>query len=156
MADQQHIRADSATSAVGAMMAAALPALEPPGHVRLRDGDRPFWDAIMLARARDEWNEHDLGLAAQLARCQADIERESKLLEAESCLIENARGTVVGNPRVQILELMTRRQMPLMHFLRLGGSAVGEARLEQGKRKLERDARRTRGELQDDELLAEA
>ena len=45
-------RSDSAAAAIAATQAAALGPLEPPAHVTLRPGDRPFWNAIMLARAR--------------------------------------------------------------------------------------------------------
>eukprot|EP01035_Chromulina_nebulosa_P031537 gene31537-biopygen20260 len=67
-------RSDSAAAAIAATQAAALGPLEPPAHVTLRPGDRPFWNAIMLARARDTWTEVDLTTAATLARTQADIE----------------------------------------------------------------------------------
>jgi hypothetical protein len=63
-----------------------------PAHVRLRDGDEPFWIGIMKSRARDEWSPADLVVAAQLARCQADIEHQSSLLDGESMVTENKRG----------------------------------------------------------------
>ena len=67
-------RSDSAAAAIAATQAAAMGPLKPPKHVALRAGDRPFWDAIMLARARDTWTGPDLTMAGNLARTQADIE----------------------------------------------------------------------------------
>ena len=147
-------KADTASAAVRAMVDAAKPPPEPPPHVRLRDGDRPFWDGIVRARGRDEWTDADLVVAAQLARCQADIERESARLDDESTVIENARGTPVCNPRVSVLEQLARREMALMRSLRMGGRVAGDARDDAGKRRILRESERLRAELEDDELLA--
>lgn len=74
-------RSDSAAAAIDAMVNAARPLPSIPGHVRLRAEDLPFWEGVVRARARDEWTDADLVVAAQLARCQHDIERESEALE---------------------------------------------------------------------------
>lgn len=148
-------RSDSVTQAIDAMGNAALPDLEPPAHCRLRDGDRPFWDGIVRARARDEWTEADLVVAAQLARCQSDIEREQAALDGETTVVENARGTVVVNARVSVLEQFARREMALMRTLRMGGSPAGKASDAAGARSVERQARKVRdGLMEEDELLA--
>jgi hypothetical protein len=140
---------------VKAMMNVAAGQLKPPSHVQLREQDLPFWDGVLRARARDEWIEADLVVAAQLARCQADIEVEQQFLYAEGSLLENARGTQVMNPRVTVLEQLSRREMALMRTLRMGGIARGEVRDQVNKRSLERQARKVREELTDeDELLA--
>lgn len=128
--------------------------IQPPAHVRLRAGDLPFWQGVLCARARDEWSDADLVVAAQLARCQADIEKEQGLLDAEGSLLENARGTQVMNPRVSVLEQLARREMALMRTLRMGGRVAGDPRDEAGRRKNERQAKELRDELEDDELLA--
>lgn len=136
------------------MVDAARPDLEPRPHVMLRDGDRPFFDDILRARARAEWDEHALGDAVRLARLEADIEREQRLLDAEGTVVENARGTPVANPRVAVLADMTRRQYAAVRVLRMGGTVAGEVRNLTGKRKTEREARATRAELEDEELMA--
>ena len=61
------------------MVDAAKPPIDPPAHVRLRDGDRPFWDGIVRARARDEWCESDLVVAAQLARREMALMRTLRM-----------------------------------------------------------------------------
>ena len=66
-------RIDSATGAL-ATMAAAARDLAPPKHLRLRRGDRPFWDAVLAERAKSEWTVSDLAVAANLARAMADAE----------------------------------------------------------------------------------
>lgn len=147
-------RSDSAASAVNAMVNAAKDDLRPPAHVKLRDGDEPFWLGVVRARARDEWTDADLVVAAQLARCLHDIEKEQIALDAEGTVVENDRKTLVVNPRVSVLEQFARREMALMRTLRMGGRVAGDARDESGKRKIERQSRKVREELEDDELLA--
>jgi phage terminase small subunit len=126
-------RCDSIEGQKQAMQNALAGPIEPPKHVRLRDSDRPFWDAIIGARARDKWDAADLAHAANLARCQADIEDMQTRLEAEGHVIENARGTMVANPRHSILETLSRRAVYLSKLLHVHPEAKqGEAK-DQGK-----------------------
>ncbi|MCR4300832.1 MAG: hypothetical protein NUV51_04410 [Sulfuricaulis sp.] len=147
-------RADSAQSAVKAMVDAAKGPPEVPGHVRMREGDAPFWDGIVRARAYDEWTGADLVVAAQLARTQADIEREQETLDCEGSVLKNERGTQVANPRVSILENLARREMALMRSLRMTGTAAGDSRDEATRRKVQKAAEKVRADLAEDELLA--
>ena len=147
-------RADSASSAVKAMLNAAKDTIQVPAHVKLRDGDMVFWDGVVRARARDEWTETDLVVAGQLARCLHDIEDEQAALDIEGTVIKNDKGTPVVNPRVSVLEQFARREMALMRTLRMGGRVAGAARDEAPGRKIERQSCEIRKELEDDELLA--
>ena len=143
----------SAEAAVKTMMQAGLPPLEPPAHVRLRALDRPFWDAILKARGRDEWMDYDLAVVAQLARCQADIERESRALERESTVIEGDRGTV-ANPRCSVLQQLTLRELSLMRILRIAGRDAGlTSEKDAAQRKLLRQAEKAHAQLKDEEDL---
>lgn len=147
-------RSDSAASAVKAMLNAAKDDLRPPAHVRLRDGDEPFWVGVVRARARDEWTEADLMVAAQLARCLHDIEKEQVSLDEEGTVLVNDKGTQIVNPRVSVLEQFARREMALMRTLRMGGKVPGEdPRSQAGARRVERASRKVKDELAD-ELLA--
>jgi hypothetical protein len=127
-----------------------------PAHVRLRDEDLPFWEGILRARARDEWIEVDLVVAAQLARCQRDIEVESLRLEGESATLKNKGGRWYMNPRLSALEGLARREMALMRSLRMSGRAVGDPQEEAGRRSMQRIAEKVRKELgqEEEELLA--
>lgn len=149
-------RADSAASAVNAMVNAAKPDVEIPDYVQLTDSAMPFWAGVVRARARDEWIEVDLVVAGQLAQCQADIAEEDAALRAEGRVIKNDRGTPVMNPRTTVMEQLARREMALMRTLRMGGRIAGDSRDEAGKRKIESQSRKLRGELEeeDDGLLA--
>lgn len=75
-------RSDSAAAAVQAAQNAAQGPLNPPEHVTLPEGARPFWEALVRNRARHRWNDADLATAALLAVTQmqaaelmADIEQ---------------------------------------------------------------------------------
>ena len=73
-------RVDNAEGAAAAFADAAAKPIDPPDHITLTKEQRPFWDAILRARARDEWGRVELVLAAQLAGVQADIESDRALL----------------------------------------------------------------------------
>ena len=147
-------RADSAASAVKAMVAASQPDLQPPPYVTLTASAKPYWCGVVRARARDEWSDVDLVVAGQLAQCQADMADEDAELRAEGKVIKNDRGTMVMNPRTTVMEQLARREMALMRTLRMGGRIAGDTRDELGKRKIERQSRKVREELEDDDLLA--
>jgi hypothetical protein len=148
-------RSDSAAAAIDAMVNASMPLPDVPAHVRLEKKHLPFWGGIIRVRARSEWIETDLVVAAQLARCQYDIEKESELLESEGSVIENARGTSMMNPRHAVLEQLARREMALMRALRIAGTAAGiDPRDLAKKRSLERESRATKEEMLEDDLLA--
>lgn len=148
--------ANSAEAAIEAALAAAsdLPAW--PQHLRQQKGTQPFWEVIIRSRARAEWSENDLVIAAQLARTQLEIEVAAEQLETEGTVIENARGTPVMNPRQSVIEQLARRQFALMRSLQMSGAAGSGSRKEdlQKSRQLERQARETREELAEDYLLA--
>jgi hypothetical protein len=144
--------ADTAEAAVKAAVDAAKGPPGCPKHVHLRPEDRPFWDGVIRARARDEWSSADLVVAGQLARCQWDIERESVELDLEGTVLKNDRGTMTANPRVSVLEQLARREMALMRTLRMGGAAAGEARHVVERRRVAKQAESVRAELEDEFL----
>lgn len=93
-------RSDSAKAAVAASQAVAVGPIQPPPHIRVRDADRPFWDAIVTARPRDTWTDADLVLAANLARAYADIEALQDSIDRDGMLVEGKvnPGAGAGNP----------------------------------------------------------
>lgn len=130
-------RSDSNTAAIAATQAAALGPLEPPAHVTLRPCDRPFWVAIMEARARDSWTPVDLANAATMARAQADVERLQAELDSEGDLIAGK-----ANPKHKLLETIARRVVALARVLHVHAEATqGRARDAGNALNLERQAR---------------
>jgi hypothetical protein len=117
-------RSDSNAAAVRAAQAAALGPLDPPEHVALREGDRPFWNAIVTSRARDTWTLIDLCTAGNLARAQADVERLQLDVEREGFTIPSGNGTPIVNPKHKLLETLTRRSVALSRALHVHAQAT--------------------------------
>ena len=137
-------RVDTVQGALNTMENAIAGPLEPPAHVRLREGDRPFWDSIVMARARDRWDTADLEIAGNLARCKADIERLQSEIDKEGDTIENARGTMVMNPKHTLLETLSRRAVALSRMLHVHAEAKQGPAEKQGKAlTAEKNARET-------------
>jgi hypothetical protein len=136
------------------MVNAAKDDLQPPHYVTITDSAKPYFDAVVRARARDEWAECDLVVAAQLAQCMSDMADEDAELRIEGKVVKNDKGTQIMNPRTTVLEQLARREMALMRTLRMGGRIAGDARDLAGARKTERQSRKLREELEEDDLLA--
>lgn len=117
-------RSDSAKAAVQAAQNVALGPLEPPAYVSLREQDKPFWTAIMKARARHTWDDADLVTAATLARAQADIQMLQARIDVEGYVVE---GKI--NPAAQLLETLVKRVTSLSRLLHTHAEAkLGRAR----------------------------
>lgn len=130
-------RADSAKAALKAAQNAAAGPIEPPASVTLREGDRPFWDAVVTSKARDNWTDVDLVTAAQLARAQADIERLQQQVDTEGYVID---GRI--NPAAQLVETLSKRAIALTRVLQVHALAtVGRSADTVKANQLERQAR---------------
>lgn len=138
------------------MLDAAKDVLQPPEHVVLTERAWLFWPAIIKSRARDEWTENDLVVACQLAECQSDIASETILAREEGRTLTNDKGAKYLNPRHVVVQQLAATEMAYMRTLRMGGRIAGDSRNELNKRKIERDSRKVRGELEEenDGLLA--
>jgi hypothetical protein len=149
-------RSDSASAALQAAKNAASPDLRPPAHVQLSAAAEPYFSDVVRARARDEWNPHQLTIAAQLAECMAEQVEVGAELMLSGRVLENAKGTLVANPLVSIMEQLARRQMALGRSLQMIGRAIGDPRKNGGKRQLEKTARELADEVaeEEDDLLA--
>ena len=135
-------RSDSITAAVKAAQNVARGEIAPPDHVKLRKGDLVFWSAIVRARAYDTWTDVDLVKAANLARCQADIEKISAEISKEGDTVVNERGTIVVNAKHALLETLTRREIALSRAIHVHAEAtVGKSEDASKKLKTETKAR---------------
>jgi hypothetical protein len=150
-------RVDSATAAIEAMKAASnLEEVRPPGHVRLQDEDWPYWHNVIEEAARVEWTEHQLELAALLARAMADLEREQMTLREEGAIVRGAMGQAAANPRKQIVALHAATILSLRRSLGIHSRAkAGEARDVGKRRAILKDHERS-SPLRGDDLLGPA
>lgn len=111
-------RIDSAAGAVSTMAAAARD-LSPPKHVKLRRGDLPFWDAVVAERAKSEWTDADLVVAANLARAMADAEKIAAFPVDKGGNINVA--TLMGT--IELSDKLARRIVTLRRALGLDSRA---------------------------------
>lgn len=130
---------------------AAMAPLDPPASYPLRESELPFFADILLARSRDDWREVDLQLAAQLARCMADIRREEERLYGEDSVQMLDNGKTVENPRIGVIARYKAIQGSLMRTLQLGGRVAIDPRNLHKAAELERQQRKLRGEIVEDE-----
>lgn len=96
---------------------------DPPAGCTLKEGAQPFWEAIILARCHDEWDENQLQVASQLANIRADIVRLDAQLSAEGELIKTETGSVMVHPAAKILDSLFSRQASLMRSLQINATA---------------------------------
>ena len=116
-------RSDSIGAALQAAQNAAAGPCEPLPHTPIPEGARPFWHAIMRNKPRDRWNDVDLAHAANLARCQFDIERLQRELEEQGDLIGDL---FVGklNPKHKLLEVLHKRAAYLSRLIHVHTEAT--------------------------------
>lgn len=127
--EEKRLRSDSPDGQDQIMQDALAELIQPPAHVKLRPRDIPFWESVVRARARSLWNDADLELAANLARCKSDIELQQALLTKEGYVVVNAKGTQIANPRATVMETLNRRAVALSRMLQVhAGSTLGDAR----------------------------
>lgn len=117
---------DSITAAVAIVAKASRP-ITVPSHVPLESGDLPFWNSVIAEFARSEWTDHQLELAAMLARTMADLEREQVMLRNEGTISYSEKGTPVVNPRKTVIQMHAGTILSFRRSLSLHARAQGEA-----------------------------
>lgn len=145
-------RIDSATAAVKVMQGAARE-IAPPAHVRMGDEDWPFWHSVIAEFARSEWTNHQLELAAMLARAMADLEREQFELRREGSVMASDRGTPVVNPRKTVVQMLAGTILSMRRSLALHARAQGGEARDVGKRRSAAKGIEANNPL-DDDLIA--
>lgn len=121
-------RIDSNTAAVQ-VMAKAAQQITPPSNVSLTADELPFFASVIEEFARSEWTEHQLELAAMLARDMAACAREQERMREEGGVLATEKGTLVANPRIQAARMYTTNILAFRRSLSLHGRAVkGETR----------------------------
>ena len=144
-------RIDSNAAAVRIMQGATRQ-VQPPAHVPLDDCDWPFFENVIEEFARSEWTEHQIELAAMLARTMATLEQEQRTLRTEGMIAVRENGTSVENPRTRVVKSLTgdilsfRRSLALHARARSGGDNRNAGTAKEAGRAIQTHL--------DDELLA--
>ncbi len=123
-------RVDSAVGAVVTLATAARD-LSPPKHLKIRRGDKPFWDAVIAERAKSEWTDADLAVAANLARAMADAERIAAFPVDKGGNVKIA--TLIGT--IEISDKLARRIVTLRRALGLDNRAKNGEQRDVSKRR---------------------
>jgi hypothetical protein len=111
--------------------------LQPPSHVPMEDMDWPFWHNVVAEFARAEWTEHQLELAAMLARTLANLEQEQRTLRREGFIAVRENGTTVENPRARAVKSLTGDILSLRRSLALHARAKsGDSRTDTKRREV--------------------
>ena len=117
-------RVDSITAAAR-IVAGAAREVAPPAHILLTDADWPYWHSVVSEFAKSEWTDHQLEIAAQLAKAMADLESEMNKLRVEGYVGDDKR----ANPRGGVTRDLRNSIMSLRRNLSLHARArEGEAR----------------------------
>ena len=124
---QTRKRADTIAGAIDQVRRANR-TLTPPAHVPLDKCDQPFWQSVIAEFARSEWTQHQLELAAMLARDMSNLERNQRLLRSEGEVLKTERGTPVVNPRKAVGQatqsgILSMRRSLSLHARAQGGEA---------------------------------
>lgn len=147
-------RIDTAQAAAKVMVA-SVREIAPPAHIRMADEDRPFWASVIAEFARSEWTDHQLELAAMLARAMADLEREQFELRKEGSVCFSEKGTPVVNPRKQVVQMLAGTILSMRRSLALHARAqAGEARDVGKRRKATKGIEAASAAFDDDDLIA--
>lgn len=145
-------RSDGVAAAVEIAQAAITRDIEPPGHVRFRDRDWPFWDSIIAEFAKVEWTDHTLELAALMARAMSDLEMEQDMMRREGSILKNIKmvpampgnpdagevevvlNTYV-NPRKQLIDMYTKNLMAMRRNMSMHARVKDGEPRDQSKRR---------------------
>lgn len=146
-------RIDSAAEAVR-VMAKATAEIQPPENVPLDEIDVGFFRNIISEYARSEWSEHNLEIAAMLARTMADLTREQQLLRDEGSVAYSEKGTPVVSPRKALIQMhassiLSFRRSLALHARAQQGESRDVAKRREAAKEIEGD-----NPLADDDLLA--
>lgn len=136
-----------------AIAAKASREISVPAHVPLEQIDMPFWSSVIAEFARSEWTEHQLELAAMLARTMADLEREQKLLREEGAVAYSEKGTPVANPRKTIIQMHASTILSFRRSLQLNARAKEDANSIGKKREITKKIEAQLDSVGDDELI---
>lgn len=118
-------QAVNSISAAGEIVRKAARQITIPPHVSLDAVDLPFWNSVIAEFARSEWTDHQLELAAMLARTMSDLEQEQRLFRQEGTISYSEKGTPVVNPRKAAIQMHAGTILSFRRSLSLNARAQG-------------------------------
>ena len=132
---------DSLTSAQE-VVAAATEVIKVPKHIKLNETAEIYFKDIINERANADWSNHEVAVAAKLARMLASEDILTEALEEEGPVVESPKGGFTKNPTATVLTSVRgsiaafRRQLCL-HAQADNASSKDVAKRRRGRRAIE-------------------
>ena len=136
-------------AAAARIVAGAGREVAPPSHIILTDSDWPYWHSVVGEFPKADWTDHQLEVAAQLAKSMADLEDQRNALRTEGYTVEGK-----ANPRHGIARDLTNSVMSLRRNLQLHARAQGGEARDAGKRRAAAKSLEAGAHFEDDDLIA--
>lgn len=128
--------------------------LDPPAGINLGDGVRPFWDKLVMAKARRAWTEPDLLMLVELARNLYRTEKLSLEILNEPEVFEMESGPKV-NPKSKLIDELVKRARLIMVMLQIHPEATqGKSGMQVKQNKAAAAASESVNATKDEDLLA--
>lgn len=91
----------------------------PPGH-HMRKIDMPMWNAVMLMKSKDEWDEAGLEMAVTVAKLMADIKKwRAEADSADAVIYVGVHETPRANPIFALIDKSTSQLLKMMRSMDL-------------------------------------
>jgi hypothetical protein len=145
------LRSDSASVAVGSF-AGAYGLTPVPDGVELRtQEERTIWEQFTRVRAREDWRDFDLIMVSKAVQIEADLRKYRAMLEETGAITPNAKGSLVANPLLTVIDQLLRQQLAVFRSLGLNQQPRDARTLNAGGKQ----AAQSRSAIDDaDDLLA--
>jgi hypothetical protein len=114
--------------------AAAHLTLVPPTHIPLEPEELLHFDNIIAEQAKAFWTQHQLELAALLARTMHQLNYHQQKLRIEGGVIKNGKGNPVVSPRQKLINDAYDRVIALRRSLSIHARAQGVNRQDMARR----------------------
>ncbi len=114
----QRPRADSAASVSAAIIAAGK-IVRPPAGMKLSAPETAVFAEVISEIPKVDLSDHQVRLAAMLAREMHSADLEARTLVREGKIIEDRHGSPVANPRVKVVQQGTSTVLSLRRTLGL-------------------------------------
>jgi len=98
----------------------------PDGLTLASEEEKILWRQFTGARAPDDWKRLDLVLVHKAVKLEVRIREMWEELDAVGYLLENARGTVTGNPMVTAIHQVQNQQLAIIRTLQLTELSLGD------------------------------
>lgn len=128
--------------------------IKPPAHIRMEPADMPFFESVIDEFARAVWTNHQIEMAALLARTMCQMEHEQYLLRLEGAVSKTEKGTPVVNPRKTVVQQCAGTILAMRRSLSLHARAQAGEKRDVAKRRVAEKELEQATDFDDEGLIA--